>query len=200
VREDNAITLTVAIAFVSKFISSTDEYLKYKDRVKRDILAFSKKITDKDVNVVINNGDSNIDGDVYITKSGLSCEAGDDGSVGRGNRVNGIITPFRHMSLEAAYGKNPINHVGKIYSVVADQIARDIVKDQPDISECTVYMVSQIGRRIDDPKNVHIDLSANDKAKYESISGKAKALAEEALVNMKDFAYNFVGGKYNIVS
>ena len=199
VREGDSITLTIAIAFVSKFINSTDEYMKYKERVRNDVLAFSKRITNKGVSVVINNGDSGADGSVYITKSGLSCEAGDDGSVGRGNRVNGIITPFRHMSLEAAYGKNPINHVGKIYSVVADRIAADIIKEQPDIGECTVYMVSQIGRRIDDPKNVQIEISASDKAEYERLSGKAKLIAEGALESMKDFAYDFVNGKYHIV-
>lgn len=200
IREDSRITLTVAIAFVSKFISNSDEYRKYVDIVRKDILSFSKKITKKEVDVVINNGDPKVGDDVYITKSGLSCEAGDDGSVGRGNRVNGIITPFRHMSLEAAYGKNPISHVGKIYSVVADQIAGRIIGELPGISDCTVYMVSQIGRRIDDPKNVHLDLSTESKAKYESLSGKAKDIAEGALADMKNFAYNFVGGRYNIVS
>ncbi|EQD50065.1 Methionine adenosyltransferase [mine drainage metagenome] len=199
VREENNITLTVAVAFVSKFINNTDEYVKYREAVKDDVLRFSKSMTGKNVSAAINNGDSEIDGNVYITKSGLSCEAGDDGSVGRGNRVNGIITPFRHMSLEAAYGKNPINHVGKIYSVISDQMAGNIVKAYPEIGECTVYMVSQIGRRIDDPKNVHIDLSAGSKAEYDSLASKARDIAEETLIGMKDFAYDFVNGKYRIV-
>ncbi len=34
--------------------------------------------------------------------SGLSAETGDDGQVGRGNRVNGLITPNGPMSLEAS--------------------------------------------------------------------------------------------------
>ncbi len=200
VREESSITLTIAIAFVSKFINSAGDYYKYLEAIKKDVLAFSGKMTDKDVSVVINNGDSESEGNLYITKSGLSCEAGDDGSVGRGNRVNGIITPFRHMSLEAAYGKNPINHVGKIYSIIADQLALQIIREQPDISNCTVYMVSQIGRKIDDPKNVHLDISAESRAEYERLSVRAKRVAEDALANMKNFAYDFMNGKYDIVS
>ncbi|MHA1487030.1 MAG: methionine adenosyltransferase, partial [Promethearchaeota archaeon] len=54
---------------------------------------------------------------LYLTITGTSAEAGDDGEVGRGNRSNGLITPCRPMSLEAVCGKNPINHVGKLYNV-----------------------------------------------------------------------------------
>ena len=152
VRENDKITLTIAIAFVAQFINNIDEYVGIKESIKKDIIGNAKKYTAKEVEVVINNGDSHDTQDVYITKSGLSCEAGDDGSVGRGNRVNGLITPFRHMSLEAAAGKNPVNHVGKIYSIVSKEIAQDIVKLYPEIKECNVSIVSQIGRRIDDPE------------------------------------------------
>ena len=62
------------------------------------------------------------------------------------------------------------------------------------------YLVEQIGRRIDDPKNVQIEISAANKAEYERLSGKAKLVAESALGGMKDFAYDFVNGKYRIVS
>jgi S-adenosylmethionine synthetase len=50
---------------------------------------------------------------VYLTVTGTSAEAGDDGEVGRGNRVNDLITPYRPISLEAAAGKNPVTHVGQ---------------------------------------------------------------------------------------
>ena len=37
------------------------------------------------------------------------------------------------MSLEAAAGKNPVNHVGKIYNVVAQHIAQSLVTASPEI-------------------------------------------------------------------
>jgi S-adenosylmethionine synthetase len=39
-------------------------------------------------------------GSVYLTVTGTSAEAGDDGEAGRGNRVNGLITPYRPMTME----------------------------------------------------------------------------------------------------
>ena len=76
---------------------------------------------------------------------------GDDGSVGRGNRANGLITPNRPMSMEATSGKNPINHIGKIYNILAPQIAQACVDEVEGLEECYVRLLSQIGTPIDHP-------------------------------------------------
>ena len=198
VRENDKITLTVAIAFVAQFINNIDEYSGIKESVKNDIIGNAKKYTAKEVEVIINNGDSHEMQDVYITKSGLSCEAGDDGSVGRGNRVNGLITPFRHMSLEAAAGKNPVNHVGKIYSIVSKEIAQDIVKLYPEIKECNVAIVSQIGRRIDDPRSIYIDAIMEKGKKLDPIGTKVHDIAKETLENISYITQELGRGKYEM--
>ncbi len=94
--------------------------------------------------------------------TGLSAEMGDDGQVGRGNRVNGLITPGRLMSLEAASGKNPAAHVGKIYNVLANEIARAVCEEVPGVLEASVQLVSQIGRPIAAPwaASVQVDSRA----------------------------------------
>ncbi|MCL4381040.1 methionine adenosyltransferase, partial [Candidatus Marsarchaeota archaeon] len=183
VREKNEINVTVAIAFVSKFVRDIEEYIGFKERIAKDLYSFAKKLTDKNLNIEINTGDLHEKGDVYLTKSGLSCEAGDDGSVGRGNRINGIITPFRSMSLEAASGKNPVNHVGKIYSIMANKIANDVSDLYPDIDECNVSIVSQIGRSISDPKNLKVELIGKD---VDRIKGKVAGICEEMLDGTKE--------------
>jgi S-adenosylmethionine synthetase len=71
----------------------------------------------------VNVSDTGSAQDSYLTVTGLSAESGDDGQVGRGNRVNGLIAPYRPMSLEAAAGKNPVTHVGKLYNIIAMRIA-----------------------------------------------------------------------------
>jgi S-adenosylmethionine synthetase len=195
-REDNRITLTVAIAFVSRFINDLDSYADYKERVKNDLLVFADKITDMEVEIYINTGDDLKKGEVYITKSGLSCESGDDGEVGRGNRVNGLITPFRQMSLEAAAGKNPVNHIGKIYNIFANEFARDVVKTYPEIKECDVAILSQIGRRIDEPKNFNIGILVEDHSDYENLKGKVNGMAEDWLLRIKDLTTDIAIGKY----
>jgi len=197
-RYKNKISLTVAIAFIAEKVSNLDEYLKYKDEVSRDIIQFAKKITDKEVSVRINTGDSPERKEVYITKSGLSCESGDDGQVGRGNRVNGLITPFRHMSLEAAAGKNPVNHVGKIYNIMATEIAKDIVKNYPQVKECNVAILSEIGRRIDEPSHTSISIVVENKSEFENIKSKVHYIADSWLERIGEVTSDISLGKYSV--
>ncbi len=198
-RENDEITLTVAIAFVTQFVEDINEYIEYKNAVAADIEKYARKLTTKKVNVVINNGDSIGESDVYITKSGLSCESGDDGAVGRGNRVNGLITPFRYMSLEAAAGKNPISHVGKIYNVFATQLANDIVsKNSGTISECRIAVLSQIGRSIADPKNLSVDLILSDKADSAKMEREVRNISEQWLDNIGELTAKIRLGKYSM--
>jgi S-adenosylmethionine synthetase len=103
-RRDN-ITLTLAVAFVDKYVSVIDDY---KDK-KHEIASLIKRQDWARDNlwIEINTADDYDSGSVYLTVTGTSAEQGDDGQVGRGNRVNGLITPYRPMTLEAAAGKNP---------------------------------------------------------------------------------------------
>jgi len=197
-RYKDRISLTVAIAFIAEKVSNLDEYLKYKDEVSRDIIQFAKKITDKEVSVRINTGDSPERREVYITKSGLSCESGDDGQVGRGNRVNGLITPFRRMSLEAAAGKNPVNHVGKIYNIMATEIAKDIVKNYPQVRECNVAILSEIGRRIDEPSHTSISVAVENKSEFENIKNKVHYIADSWLERIGEVTSDISLGKYGV--
>ena len=197
IRDMDEISLTVAIAFVSSKIQSAEDYQDKKEKVRNDIISFAKKLIGNDVEVTINNGDSK-SGKVYITKSGLSCEAGDDGSVGRGNRVNGLITPFRRMSLEAAAGKNPVNHIGKIYNVLAKEIANDIVTLYPQVKECNVSIVSQIGWKIDDPKHLDVKISTEKREELDNMRKKVNDIAEQSLENIGYLTHEIISGKHSM--
>ncbi|MDE1768626.1 MAG: methionine adenosyltransferase [Candidatus Micrarchaeota archaeon] len=195
-RDKNKYVLTIAIAFVSKHTRNLDQYMGYKERIKTDVVRFAEKLIGKEVEVHINSADPEDGDEVYLTKSGLSCEAGDDGSVGRGNRVNGIITPFRPMSLEAAAGKNPVNHIGKIYNLLATELASDVVAQYSDIRECNIAIMSQIGKRIDEPLNLNIDIATINGANFENAKSKARYIAEGWLENLSDFTIDISLGKY----
>ena len=197
-RYKDNILVTLAIAFVAKEVKSLDDYLATKERVKKDVYALAKKITSKDVDIKINTGDNPEKGIVYLTKSGLSCESGDDGQVGRGNRINGLITPFRKMSLEAAAGKNPVNHVGKIYNILATELAKDIVNNYPQIKECDVALLSQIGRRIDDPSHTNISIAVENKSEFEDMKSKARYIAESWLDRINELGIEISLGKYSV--
>jgi S-adenosylmethionine synthetase len=150
-RRNGEVTLTVAIPFIATRINNADEYLKIKETLQAAIQEFSQKLDHRPVKVAVNTADKAKRGDFYLTLTGTSAECGDDGGVGRGNRVNGMIAPFRSASFEAPCGKNPISHVGKVYNVLAFLAARDIVEKVPDIKEAVVYILSQIGHPLDQP-------------------------------------------------
>ncbi|MBI5855298.1 MAG: S-adenosylmethionine synthetase, partial [Nitrospirae bacterium] len=94
----------------------------------------------------------------YLTLLGTSAEAGDSGEVGRGNRVCGVISLRRPASAEAAAGKNPVAHVGKIYNVLAQVLAEDIHKKVQGLHDVTVWITSQIGRPISSPQVVAVEV------------------------------------------
>jgi len=198
IRQNNKYNINIAIAFVAKFINDAESYAKYKEEVKSDVAKLIKKIVDDEVELKINSGDDIKHNEVYITKSGLSCESGDDGQVGRGNRINGLITPFRTMTMEAAAGKNPINHTGKIYSVLSNEIAKEIVNEYNQVANCTVAIVSYIGEPINDPKNLTINLYMKKGEKLDPIKSKIMGIAEEKLKNIQEISRGFIEGKYEI--
>lgn len=159
VRVGRDIKLTVAAAIISRLTKDKSHYLSVKEDIKKSIEDMAAKIVpDYNVEVTINAADKPEYDIYYLTVTGTSAEHGDDGMTGRGNRANGLITPMRSMSLEAAAGKNPVSHVGKIYNVVAQRIADKIYAEVKGITEAYVEIVSQIGRPINEPKILNIEI------------------------------------------
>jgi S-adenosylmethionine synthetase len=198
-REKNKITLTIACAMVSKYVSDVAEYKNIKADLSEAVFNLASKETDREIEVFVNTGD-NDDSDssegYYLTVTGTSAEMGDDGSVGRGNRANGLITPNRPMSMEATSGKNPINHVGKIYNVLSNQMARDIVDEVEGIKQVNIMILSQIGKAIDQPKAATSQLILNDGYKLEEVSKKVESIIDGWLSNITSITEGVVNGKY----
>jgi len=182
VRFGEKIRLTVALAFVSKYIKNEDEYFAKKEEILRKTKNYIQELLGREVELFINTADTK--GSVYITVTGTSAEQGDDGQVGRGNRVNGLITPYRPMSLEAAAGKNPISHVGKIYNRVAKKISERVVEEIEGVEEAYCYIVSQIGKPINEPQI--LDVKIRTKKNLSAIQELARKIAEEELERMRD--------------
>ncbi|MEM3841137.1 MAG: methionine adenosyltransferase [Candidatus Micrarchaeaceae archaeon] len=198
VRDGNKISVTIAAAMVGNLLSSKEDYAAAKDKVSEAAMSVARRITKMDTEIFVNTGDGDQNSGFYITKSGLSCENGDDGEVGRGNRVNGLITPFRHMTLEAAAGKNPVNHVGKIYSIAANEIANDIVSIYPQVIECNVYILSQIGTKISEPKHLNIEVALDTGVSLDTLRNKIYDIADSSMENLGYLTREILDGKYNL--
>ncbi len=179
VRNGDSIRITIAMAFVDKYVENLDDYLDKKEKVLKIANEIAQSLTDKEVNVFLNTADEPQNNSVYITVTGTSAEAGDDGQVGRGNRVNGLITPYRPMSLEAAAGKNPVSHIGKIYNTAAMDMAERIVNEIEEVEEAYVYLVSQIGKPITEPQVCDVKLRTNKDIK--GIEEVVRKIAQEEI-------------------
>jgi len=131
-------TISISAPLYAQRIHSTLQYAKYKKEIEKQLSIFG--------NVIFNPDFEN--GFPYLTLIGSSIECGDDGQVGRGNRYNGLITPCRPMTMEAYYGKNNRNHIGKIYQKWAFEKAKEIYKKTDKYTE--VILVGKIGCPITD--------------------------------------------------
>ena len=198
-REENKINITVAVAFVGKHTPDKDHYMNVKEELHSLLIDRALKITDKDVEFFINTGDIPQENVYYLTVTGLSMENGDDGSVGRGNRVNGLITPYRPMSMEASAGKNPVTHVGKLYNILAFKIAEDVVKEGGgDIREAHVRIVSQIGKPVDQPQVASIQVIPQKGVNVERYKKEFEGIADNWLSNINKITEMLLEGKISV--
>jgi S-adenosylmethionine synthetase len=183
-RRDKEMVLTVALPFLAEKIADAGEYVEARQAAEAEIQNFAEQLDARKVKVMVNTADKVEDDAVYLTLTGTSAEMGDDGSVGRGNRVNGLIAPFRATSLEAACGKNPISHVGKVYNALALLMAQEIVEKLSTIDEATVYLLSQIGAPLDQPLVATATVRPASGSLTASIEGDVKAILDEQLAEV----------------
>jgi S-adenosylmethionine synthetase len=184
-RRGDDILLTCAVPFIGPQVKDLTEYLEAKRSVQESVQAFAQKLTQRRrMKVDVNMADNDETGEAYLTLTGTSAEMGDDGSVGRGNRVTGLITPFRSASLEAAAGKNPISHVGKIYNVLSLLAAQEIVAKVPGAREASVYVLSQIGHPLDQPLICTASITSSNGTVSEADRRKVTEILNERLVNV----------------
>ncbi|MGB9176641.1 MAG: methionine adenosyltransferase [Methanoregula sp.] len=194
-RDRDTITLTVACAIVDRHCANIREYQEYMGILKEQITAVAKKSTKRKVVVHVNTADDIRKKSVFLTVTGTSAEMGDDGSVGRGNRCNGLITPNRPMSMEATSGKNPINHIGKMYNLLSTQIAQDCVRKVDGIEEMYVRLLSQIGKPIDQPLVASVQVLPGSGVKLKDINDEIYGIVDHQLANVTSITEKVIAGK-----
>ncbi|GIK97821.1 MAG: S-adenosylmethionine synthetase [Alphaproteobacteria bacterium] len=162
VRTGSDVRLTMSCAMVGRYLASSDDYFREKAEIGELVRTIANEHGFPRCAVNVNQADDPQTGTIYLTVTGTSAEAGDDGQVGRGNRANGLITPYRPMIMEAIAGKNPVTHIGKIYNVLAGEIARSLVAEPSQITAAQCLLMGQIGAPVTEPALTHIRLSTRD--------------------------------------
>ncbi|MXR20080.1 methionine adenosyltransferase [Halobacterium bonnevillei] len=194
-RENHDIHLTVAAALVDTYVPNMDAYKAEIDAIREHVHDIASEHTDRNVTVHVNTADDYDAGSIYLTTTGTSAEQGDDGSVGRGNRANGLITPNRSMSMEATSGKNPVNHIGKIYNLVSTEIAEKVVANVDDIRDLRVRLLSQIGRPIDKPHVADVHVVTDDGVAIADVESDIETIVDAELANITDITQRVIDGE-----
>lgn len=200
-RKNNDLKLTLAIALVDKYVKSENDYFKKKAAIREEINNFVREQTDfendfVDLNTLDRTGQG-LEG-VYITVLGTSAEAGDSGQVGRGNRINGVIPLNRPFCSEAAAGKNPVSHVGKIYNTLTHKIAGEIYNKISGLEEVYIWLLSQIGKPIDEPAVAAAQVVMKEGNSFESVKKEIEEVVNYELANIDKFCAELAQGKVQI--
>ena len=193
-REGDHITITVAAAMVDTYIADLDAYVDAVETVRAYVTDLAAEITDRELTVDVNTADDYEAGSIYLTVTGTSAEQGDDGSVGRGNRANGLITPNRPMSMEATSGKNPVNHIGKIYNLLSTAIAQSVANEVDGIRQVQMRLLSQIGSPIDEPHVADATVVTEDGVAVGDVEADIQATIDDELADVTDITRQVIEG------
>ena len=200
-RKNRDISLTVGMAFVDRHVKNEDDYFRKKEEILDRLRSFAKEnSTFKNVDLKLNTLDARgrgVDG-VYLTVLGTSADGADSGQVGRGNRSNGIIPLSRFGGAEAAAGKNPVSHVGKIYNLLTYKIANKIYSDVDGVGEVYVWLVSQIGKPIDQPAIAAARVITKKGVKIESLRKRLEETIDTELGKIGEFTKCLSRGEFSV--
>jgi len=200
-RKNGDLYLTIGTAFVDKYVENEDAYFKEKAEISDEIYRFVReRTTFKNVSVQLNTLDvmgRGVNG-VYLTVLGTSAESGDSGQVGRGNRVNGVFPLNRPLCSEAAAGKNPVSHVGKIYNLLTHHIANQVYNQVEGIREIYVWLLSKIGEPIDQPAFATAHVVMKEGSSFSDASHGIEQVIDYELENIDKFCEALAFGRLQI--
>jgi S-adenosylmethionine synthetase len=197
-RRGDQVDLTVACAMVDHHIRDLDAYVAESGALDRQVREMAAEAGFTGASVAVNAADDRARGSVYLTVTGTSAEAGDDGQVGRGNRANGLITPHRPMSLEALAGKNPVSHVGKLYNVAAREIAEHLVEEVDGIDAVEFFLLSRIGTPVTRPALVEVRVRTRDGRPAAEFRSRIEAISAAGIDAIPTLVDRFIDGTVEI--
>jgi len=196
-RKNDELSLTIGMAFVDRFVKDEGDYFRKKAELLERLREFVKENSDLKVRLDLNTLDMRGRGigGIYTTVLGTSADGADSGQVGRGNRVNGVIPLNRHVGMEAAAGKNPVSHVGKIYNFLTHRIASSIYERVEGLEEINVWLVSQIGKPIDQPLIAAARVITKQGVSIESVRKGIEEVMDAELERIDKFCIDLARGK-----
>jgi S-adenosylmethionine synthetase len=202
VRNGGHLDLTVAMPLLDRFVQSANHYFDQLEEIRELLLHHlrSRLLGLCEITVGFNHLDRRGLGlaGMYLSVLGTSAEDADSGEVGRGNQVNGLIALNRPRGSEAAAGKNPVSHVGKIYSVLTHVLAEKIYREVSGVEHVLVWLCSRIGAAVDDPQAAAVQVQMKEGAMFADIADALHEIVERELARMPEFCSELATGKYPV--
>ena len=182
-------TLAVNAPFLAKKVYSRTDYIKHCEDLEKNIHDWVSSRWEIDITVTVNPERKWKRS--YLTLTGTVADTGDVGVTGRGNRMNGLITPGRNMSIEAVAGKNPLDHTGKLYNALAYDLAKAIYYKIS--SPCKVSISTLKGVPLNCPIEITVSVS-NSIHTHEEVEKIVHSLVHEGLLSIKEISRRFISG------
>jgi S-adenosylmethionine synthetase len=202
VRTGMRLDLTVAMPLLARYIRGETDYFQRQEAVHEDLLTHLRGHLWQlqEVTLHFNSLDRQGVGlaGMYLSVLGTSAEDADSGEVGRGNQVNGLIALNRPRGSEAAAGKNPVSHVGKIYSVLTHQLANKLHAHIPALQEVVVWLCSRIGAPIDQPQMISVQVHLQAGITLADVITPIHQAVQDELSRMPVFCQELMEGRYAV--
>jgi len=164
VRSGDFFDITLCVPFFIKHVKNVTSYWELKKNLESELSSVVNGILKKNTHFRLQiNTQTNPQIPSFTVRSGYfvatggALDYGEEGLVGRGNNRLGIISAYRPNSMEAACGKNPIYHVGKVLGLASDVIAKEIANKFGCFAE--ICIVANIGDPLLNPNNVIVSTS-----------------------------------------
>lgn len=189
--------VTLCIPFIAKYTPSKEFYFEQLELLRgiiKDLVLSKCGDAGFEVAIYLNTRDTPSKSDYYLTLTGSAIESGDEGVVGRGNRYNGVIPFNRRMSMEACCGKNPVYHVGKLYTAICSLISSEIFNSLG--LETYVYLTSQMGRNLSDPWSACVEVCGTPATPEQE--QQIQAIVDRHLEESSKTTDMIVSGKLNL--
>ena len=102
------------------------------------------------------------------------------------------------MNMEAAAGKNPVTHVGKLYNIIAQQIADTLVGDLDEVREAYCYLVSRIGSPVNEPQVVDLHLAMQKGSSIDGVRSQIEKIVRDKLTSSAQIQQALIAGAISI--
>ncbi len=188
VRQGRALDMTLCVPCHAERVASRRDYDRLMEHVYQEIRQFADAAAKERgltlARLAMNSKDTARSS--YICPFGTAFGKGDCGAVGRGNRIGGVIDVLGANTSEAPAGKNPLHHVGKLYTIGAQIIARECLS-RFNAASCEVLLATDNGRPLLMPRCVSVELSRAVVAK-----SKIREVVQEVLEQLPQFWRSYI--------